>query len=122
MNIRIGLRDHWEDPNAPAQKALKILTDLLGYSVDVEIDLPKLWSDLHKYYPDPGSFAPNLAQILQTWAECLTTRLQDEENAVWTEKLLELVTQRRAAVRARVVVSLEISTSATARAVDGPSN
>lgn len=106
MKVRMSLRDLWANPNAPAQRALKTLRDLLGYQVDVEIDAPKLWSDLHGYYPDPETFAPNIVAIVQVWAECLTARLQDEANAAWTEKLLDVISVGSSIVRARVEVSL----------------
>ncbi|KAL8820736.1 MAG: hypothetical protein Q9191_007455, partial [Dirinaria sp. TL-2023a] len=102
MNARMGLRDLWENPSAPAQQSLKTLRDLLGYHVDVQIDAPKLWSDLHRYYPDPETFAPNIVAIVQAWAECLTGRLQDEANAGWTEKLLDVISVGSGIVRARV--------------------
>ena len=107
MNARLGFRDLWENPNAPAQKALKTLHELLGYKVDVEIDSPQLWSDLQRYYPDPGTFAPNITNIIRTWAECLTARLQDDSNAGWTENLLDHITEGGTIVRARLEVSLQ---------------
>ena len=107
MKVRIGLRDLWENPNAPAQKALKALQELLGYQVDIEIDAPKLWADLQRYYPDPESFAPNIIAVVQAWAECLTARLQDDANAAWTETLLDVVAGRSSVIRARVEVSLQ---------------
>ena len=106
MKARIGFRDLWENPNAPARKALKALYELLGYQIDVEIDAPKLWSDLSTYYPDPETFAPNITGIVQAWADCLAARLQDDNNAEWTEKLLELLTEKGSTVRARMEVSV----------------
>ena len=108
MKVRMGLRDLWESPNAPAQKALKTLQDLLGYQVDVDLDAPKLWSDLHGHYPDPESFARNVIAIVQAWAECLTARLQDDSNAAWTETLLDIISVRPSVVKARVEVSLRM--------------
>lgn len=105
MKVRLGLREHWETPDAAAQKALKNLVELLGYQVQVEIDSAQLWSDLEKFYPDPETFAPNITTVIQTWAECLTARLQDDGNAAWTEKLLGVVTEGSTVVRAHLEVS-----------------
>ncbi|KAL8693452.1 MAG: hypothetical protein Q9218_001723 [Villophora microphyllina] len=105
MKARLGLRDLWDNTNAPAPKAVKTLSELLGYKVDIDLDATKLWSDLQKHYTDPEDFAPTVAFIVQTWADCFSARLQDESNATWTEKLLEVVTEGKSVVQARVVVS-----------------
>jgi len=113
MKVRLGLRKHWENPNAAAQEALNTLIELLGYQVHVEVDSAQLWSDLEKFYPDPETFAPNITTVIQTWAECLTARLQDDANAVWTEKFLGMVTERGTVVRAHVEVSLPLPLGAS---------
>lgn len=82
------------------------LFELLGYQVHVKVDSAQLWSDLEKFHPDPETFAPNNASVVQTWAQYLIARLQDDANVVWTEKLLSVVTERGTVVRAHVEVSL----------------
>ena len=117
MKVRLGLRKHWENPNAAAQEALNTLIELLGYQVHVEVDSAQLWSDLEKFYPDPETFAPNITTVVQTWAECLTARLQDDANAAWTEKLLDVVAERGTVVKAHVEVSLLLLLGALIRRV-----
>ena len=106
LKVRVALRDHWESPNAPAQKAIKALKEVLGYQVDVAIDATLLWSELQRLYPDPETFVPNIISTVQAWAECLTARLEDDGNAAWTEKLLDVVMEHGTVVKVRVEVSL----------------
>lgn len=114
MKVRLGFREHWENPNAAASVALNTLVELLGYQVHVEVDSAQLWSDLEKFHPDPETFAPNITNVVQTWAECLTARLQEDSNEVWTEKLLGVVTERGTVVRAHVEVSVRLPSVASA--------
>ena len=106
MKVKIGLRDLWQKPDAPAQTAIKDLKEVLGYQVDVSIDIARLWSELQHLYPNPETFVPSIVSAVQAWAECLTAGLEDEDNATWTEKLLELVMEHGSVVKARVEVSL----------------
>ena len=106
LKVRVGLRDLWESPNAPAQKAIKALKEVLGYQVDVSIDIALLWSELQRFFPDPETFIPSITSVVLAWAECLLARLEDEGNAAWTEKLLVVVMEQGTVVKVRVEVSL----------------
>ena len=106
LKVRVGLRDLWESPNAPAQEAIKALKEILGYQVVVSIDIALLWSELQHFYPDPETFVPSVISVVQAWAECLAARLEDDGNAAWTENLLDLVMRNGTVVKARVEVSL----------------
>ena len=106
LKVRIGFRDLWDYPNAPAPEATKALSELLGFMVEVGIDRAILWKDLHNYFKDSGVFAPNIAGIVQAWAERLHGRLQDDSNAAWTEKLLEAVISPSSVMTVRLEVSL----------------
>ena len=105
LKIRIGLRDHWENPNSPAQTSIKALKEVLGYQVDVSIDIALLWSELQRFYPNPETFVPSITSVVEAWAECLYARLEDEGNAAWTEKLLDHVMDHGTLIKARVEVS-----------------
>ena len=74
--------------------------------MDVTIDITLLWSELERLYPDPETFVPSITSIVQAWAECLTARLEDDSNAGWTEKLLDVVMEHGTVVKVRVEVSL----------------
>ncbi|KAL8794623.1 MAG: hypothetical protein Q9195_002819 [Heterodermia aff. obscurata] len=102
LKVRVGLRDLWESPNAPAQKAITALKDVIGYQVDVSIDFALLWSELQRLYPDPETFVPSITSVVKAWAECLAARLEDDGNATWTEKLLDVVMEHGTVVRTRV--------------------
>ena len=106
LKVRIGLRDLWESPNAAAQKAIQALKEVVGYQVEVSIDIALLWSELQRFYPDPETFVPSITTVVQDWAECLTARLENDDNAAWTEKLLEVLMERGTVVKARLEVSL----------------
>ena len=73
--------------------------------MDVSIDTALLWSELQRFYTNPEIFVPTIISVVEAWAECLYARLEDEGNAAWTEKLLELVMDYGTVIKARMEVS-----------------
>lgn len=57
LEIRVGLRDHWETANSPVQESISALSDVIGLSVDVTLEAPMLWRELEKHFSDPGHAA-----------------------------------------------------------------
>ena len=80
----------------------------MGYQVDVQSDLSVLWQELQKYDPDPETFVPDIAAIVQEWANCLTARLEDDSNAEWTDELLMDVDRYDRVIHLRLEVGLII--------------
>ena len=88
------------------QKAISALSEIVGYQVDIETDLSQLWYDLQKYSPDPETFVPDIAAIVQEWASGLAARLEDDSNAEWTDELLNDVNRHGCVIRLRLEVGL----------------
>ncbi|KAK6854587.1 hypothetical protein PG995_009680 [Apiospora arundinis] len=90
LKVRIGIRDSWSSEEAPVQKSLAKLRELLGLDVAVEPEWPLLLAALDDAYPDKQGLVPAVAQCVRVWADVVAAALEDEEaNEEWIETLLE---------------------------------
>ncbi|KAI5859930.1 hypothetical protein GGS23DRAFT_254687 [Durotheca rogersii] len=76
LQVRIGIRDHWDNPDGPLERARSALRELIG--VDIEVK---------------ATFVPSLATCAQAFLSALSTLADDESNAQWMDALLERVGQ-----------------------------
>ncbi|MCJ1374350.1 hypothetical protein MMC20_005582 [Loxospora ochrophaea] len=106
LKLRLDVRDQWENEKSAVQKSLSELSQLVGLKVNVLLEMPMIWTELQKHFPDQGTFVPNIIGVVKTWTDCLIARLEDEANAEWTERLLDEVQEASKILRARVQVSL----------------
>ncbi|KAL8345353.1 hypothetical protein RB601_005407 [Gaeumannomyces tritici] len=111
LKVQVGIRDHWNNKDAPVQVALKELQGLLGLQVEIEPEWPLILAELDSFYIDKGNFAAAVAGAVETWAKALTELLDDEKNEQWTEKLLEKLKESWSRLRAFVDVSKDTSAS-----------
>lgn len=98
----MDLRDHWENPDSPAQSSIKSLQELIGLPVIIHLEPTIIWAELGKYHPDPTVFVPNLIGVIKTWCDTLAERLTNDANAEWTEQFLEVLDENGKRLNARV--------------------
>ncbi|KAI0121681.1 hypothetical protein BJ170DRAFT_132890 [Xylariales sp. AK1849] len=89
LKVQVGIRSSWERAEAPVQKALKDLKDLLGIDVIIQPEWPLLLAELDSSYPDKSTFAPSIAGCVQAWCTALTALLDDSANEKWADTLLD---------------------------------
>lgn len=102
LKIRVGLRDHWDQEDCPVRKSISALKELTGCQVTITMEPTILWPELQKHYPDPETFIPSIAAVVQAWADVLAAKLADETNAEWTDQLLEQINEGSRGIQARV--------------------
>ncbi len=115
MKVRMDLRDHWENHDSPAQSSVKVLQDLIGLPVIINLEPAILWAELGKYYPDQAVFIPSVTGVVKAWCDALAERFQDDVNAEWTEQFLEVLNDNGKRLEARVEAKSDtkVSTSLT---------
>ena len=89
MKIRVGIRDHWTKADSPVQQSISGLTRVIGLPVDVTLDASLLWHELGQSCTDPDTFVPSIVGVVIDWVDRMTYMLEDDDNAVWSEHLLE---------------------------------
>ncbi|CAG7854896.1 SubName: Full=Uncharacterized protein {ECO:0000313/EMBL:CCA77757.1} [Serendipita indica DSM 11827] len=62
LQIRVGLRDSFEAPDAPVNEALKKLNETTGYDMTLEIAWIDIWRDLQPKFDDKATFVPTVTQ------------------------------------------------------------
>ena len=68
-----------------------------------------IWVELQKHYTDKDVFAPTVVGVIRVWLDCLISRLEDDSNAKWTDKLLEWINRSgRGQLKARVEVCYDL--------------
>ena len=66
-----------------------------------------LGAELQRYFPYKEAFVPNIIQVVEIWVLCLTNKLEDDANSIWSDKLLEYVGHSgRNSLRAKAEVCL----------------
>lgn len=83
------MRDLWEKPDAPAQKALKELHEGLGLEVSCEPDWSILCAELDSVYEDKGQLVRAVISCIQLWFETVSEMLEDSKYEDWGEKLID---------------------------------
>ena len=91
LKVKVGLRDSWDKEDAPVQRALSDLKEVLGIGVVVQADWSLLLAELDSFYPDKGTFVPSIASCVQALFVALGALLEDVDNAEWADELLERV-------------------------------
>ena len=87
------------------QKSISELSDLIGLSVNITLETFLLWPELQKYFPDQTTFVPSVVDLVRLWVSCLTTKLEDESNAQWTDRLLDEIKDGGQVLKAQLRVS-----------------
>jgi hypothetical protein len=90
----MNIRDIWSNEDSELQKAIKGLGDLIGYSVVIDPEWELLWTEMKPNFPDPGTFIPSIARVVAAWCISLTELAGNDDNAAWTDELLERLKQR----------------------------
>ncbi|KAI1169713.1 hypothetical protein F4777DRAFT_192264 [Nemania sp. FL0916] len=89
LKIQLTIRDSWESADAPVQKALQNLREILGESVTVNPEWPLLYAELGSFYPDKGTLVPSIAGAVEACCAALGALADDDANAAWADELLE---------------------------------
>ncbi|KAI0453894.1 hypothetical protein F5B21DRAFT_264217 [Xylaria acuta] len=89
IKVQIGIRDAWDNEDAPVQKAIRNLKDVIGVKVTVLPEWPLLLAELGAFHPDKATLAPSVAAAVEACCTALSTLADDEANAEWADTLLE---------------------------------
>ncbi|KAK6952641.1 hypothetical protein Daesc_004931 [Daldinia eschscholtzii] len=89
LKVRVGIRDHWENTDAPLQVARSALKEILGIDVVIEIDWDTILLHLNNDCPDKSTFAPFVATAVRAFLDGLREILDADLNPEWTNTLLE---------------------------------
>ncbi|TGJ80327.1 hypothetical protein E0Z10_g8447 [Xylaria hypoxylon] len=89
IKVQVGIRDAWDNQDAPVQKAIKNMKEVIGVGVFVNPEWPLLLAELDSFYPDKGILVPSVAAAVEACCTALTTLADDEANAEWADTLLE---------------------------------
>ncbi|EXU96895.1 hypothetical protein X797_009978 [Metarhizium robertsii] len=95
LKVRLAIRQAWEDPSSPSQKALQALSDTLGRPIACDPD----WDVLHAvlsplYASDAAQLVSDTTGYIQSWARAAHDVLQDDD--ALADNLLEAMAQRGA--------------------------
>ncbi|CCA77757.1 hypothetical protein PIIN_02979 [Serendipita indica DSM 11827] len=71
LQIRVGLRDSFEAPDAPVNEALKKLNETTGYDMTLEIAWIDIWRDLQPKFDDKATFVPTVTQAVALFLQPL---------------------------------------------------
>ncbi|KAI1148178.1 hypothetical protein F4825DRAFT_454750 [Nemania diffusa] len=118
IKIQVGVRDSWENTDAPVQKAIRALKDVVGIRVTANPEWPLLHTELGAFYPDKALLVPSVAAAVEACCTVLSALADDDANAEWADELLE---RTESHMRILVEVSnsreLDISWSAQQRGI-----
>ncbi|QLI72641.1 uncharacterized protein G6M90_00g083370 [Metarhizium brunneum] len=95
LKVRLAIRQAWDDPSSPSQKALQALSDTLGRPIACDPD----WDVLHAvlsplYASDAAQLVSDTTGYIQSWARAAHDVLQDDD--ALADNLLEAMAQRGA--------------------------
>lgn len=89
IKIQVGVRDSWENTDAPVQKAIRALKDVVGIRVTANPEWPLLHTELGAFYPDKALLVPSVAAAVEACCTVLSALADDDANAEWADELLE---------------------------------
>ncbi|KAI0467330.1 hypothetical protein F4859DRAFT_495028 [Xylaria cf. heliscus] len=89
IKVQVGIRDSWDNEDAPVQKSIRNLKEVIGVKVTVQPEWPLLHAELGNFYTDKATLAPSIAAAVEAFCTALSTLADDEENADWADTLLE---------------------------------
>ncbi|KAG8807219.1 hypothetical protein FRC17_004591 [Serendipita sp. 399] len=96
LQVRVGLRDSFDAPDAPIKQALNSLNGTLGYSISLEIAWVDLWQDLSAKYDDKTTFVPSVTAAITLFLQRLENLLESSES--FQEAFLEKMERTRKAL------------------------
>ncbi|KAI1121255.1 hypothetical protein F5Y10DRAFT_272259 [Nemania abortiva] len=89
LKIQVGVRDSWDNNDAPVQKAICTLKEAVGVRVTVNPEWSLLHSELGSFYPDKATLVPSIAAAVEACCTTLGALADDEANSEWADALLE---------------------------------
>ncbi|KAI3328660.1 hypothetical protein F4824DRAFT_405785 [Ustulina deusta] len=87
--VQAGIRDSWDNQDAPVQKAIKNLKEVIGVRISVDPEWPLLLTELGSFYPDKAILVRSVAAAVEAFCTALTTLADDEANAEWADTFLD---------------------------------
>ncbi|CAG8768391.1 10654_t:CDS:2, partial [Acaulospora colombiana] len=98
--MRLGIRDSFNSPDAPIQKALKSFNENIGYDFSIDIAWIDLWNDLQGKYTDKSTFVPSIADSVITFLKRLEALLDTSQD--FQEIFLEKIERMRKAIFVKI--------------------
>ncbi|KAJ4260538.1 hypothetical protein NW762_007279 [Fusarium torreyae] len=105
LKAKVSIRDNWTNPDSPAQKSMRNLKYVLGLDAHCEPQWPILISELDKVFEDKSQLVVSVTSFLQTWFQVLAELLEDENQEIWTDKLLTRIRE----LSSRLNLTIEVS-------------
>ncbi|KAI1365129.1 hypothetical protein F5Y08DRAFT_191466 [Xylaria arbuscula] len=87
--VQVGIRDSWDNTDAPVQKAIANLKWVVGVRLTVDPEWPLLVSELGPFYPDKTILVVSIAATVEACCTTLTTLCDDETNEEWQDQFLK---------------------------------
>lgn len=92
LKYRLALREHWDQPDGPAPKALRKLKEALGRDVNCEPQWDLLVAELGPQYESQAlNVVIIIAGLVQSWCEAARQLIEDDANGTWADQLLERI-------------------------------
>lgn len=92
LKYRLALREHWDQPDAPAPKSLRKLKDALGRDVYCEPQWDLLVTQLGPQHDAKALNVINIiASLVQSWCEAARQLIEDDSNEMWADQLLDKI-------------------------------
>ncbi|KAI8627620.1 hypothetical protein F5Y19DRAFT_442325 [Xylariaceae sp. FL1651] len=89
IKVQVGIRDSWSNKDAPVQKAIENLKELIGVRVVIEPEWHLLLAELDAFYLDKSTLVPSVAAIVVSCCTGISTLADDEANSEWADTLIE---------------------------------
>ena len=79
LPVRIAIRDSFEPPTAPVQKALAKLNSTVGYDFSIVVPWVDIHRDLASSFPDLSVLVPTISAALTTYINAIITLLDEQK-------------------------------------------
>jgi hypothetical protein len=79
LQIRLGIRDSFDSPNAPFKTALAKLNSEVGYEFSVILPWVDVHRDLAKFFPDKTVLVPSVTSALKAYIDRIITLIDEQK-------------------------------------------
>ncbi|KAI0969033.1 hypothetical protein F4678DRAFT_177650 [Xylaria arbuscula] len=89
IKVQVGIRNSWDNKDAPVQNAIQNLKKVAGVQVSVAPEWALLITELGTFFPDKEILVKSVAATVEACLIALTALADDEANSEWADTLLE---------------------------------
>lgn len=96
LQVRVGIRDHWDNKDAEVNKALNNLNQTVGYDMTLEIAWVDVWNELQDKFTDKTTFVAAISDAIKKYLIRIEKLLEDSEE--FQNNYLEMMEAKRKAL------------------------